>query len=443
MSSRRLPRRSAVRHLSTKRWESQDNMSSSNATPPGYFFESYKQLDIQSTLNFISTRLEATVYIEDTNGNLLFASRSPVADDWRTDFSMFSAPSNPEAGTYLNTWAEELPMYSVAQLPLVSTEHHVILPLTFRGQPFAFVHLTSRSNFDLHTLLLEHSFLKEIGDKIYMVMIGELYDTASHSFRMEDLVGELENHIRGGHFPTADPTYVVLAVDFQRYSLLQSRSFPLDYQALGRRAGKRLVIRAIEESTDWRPEAIRHLPGHGVFIHGNRLGILIALHPESGFPDRERVQRQLDSLLGKNAAFRSTALAVSSEFKRSSQLAQHFDQAVRVLDLGKQRLPLVRVYSSVEIGLHELLMPLFSDQEVQDYARRVLAPLEQDKQLIDTLALFLQENTNVVRTAERMYLTRRSVSYRLERIRKALGMDLGNSETVFLLHFCLRVQGRL
>jgi DNA-binding PucR family transcriptional regulator len=42
-----------------------------------------------------------------------------------------------------------------------------------------------------------------------------------------------------------------------------------------------------------------------------------------------------------------------------------------------------------------------------------------------------------------MYLTRRSVSYRLERIRKALGMDLGNSETVFLLHFCLRVQGRL
>lgn len=217
----------------------------------------------------------------------------------------------------------------------------------------------------------------------------------------------------------------------------------MDYQALGRRAGKRLVIRAIEESPDWRPEAMRHLPGHGVFTHGNRLGILIALHPESGFPDRERVQRQLDSLLGKNAAFRSTAVAISSEFKRSSQLAQHFDQAVRVLDLGKQRLPLVRVYSSVEIGLHELLMPLFADQEVQDYARRVLAPLEQDKQLIDTLALFLQENTNVVRTAERMYLTRRSVSYRLERIRKALGMDLGNSETVFLLHFCMRVQGRL
>lgn len=418
-------------------------MSSSNATPPGYFFESYKQLDIQSTLNFISIQLEATVYIEDTKGNLLFASRNPVADDWRTDFSMFSAASNPESGAYLKSWAEELTMYSVAELPLTTTEQHVILPLTFRGEPFAFVHLTSRSNFDLHTLLLEHSFLKEVGDKIYMVMIGELYDTASHSFRVEDLVDELESRIRGGQFRTAEPTYVVLAVDFQPYSLLQSGAFPLDYQALGRREGKRLIIRAIEESTDGRAEAIQHLPGHGVFIHGNRLGILIALHADSGFIDRQCVQRQLDSLLGKNPAFRSTALAVSSEFKQSSQLAQHFDQAVRVLDLGKQRLPLVRVYSSAEIGLHELLMPLFSDQEMQDYARRVLAPLEQDKQLIDTLALFLQENTNVVRTAERMYLTRRSVTYRLERIRKALGMDLGNSETVFLLHFCLRVQGRL
>ena len=409
---------------------------------PGNFFEAYKQLDIQSTLDFMAAELEATVYLEDTEGNLLFVSANPREDHWRSDFSLFAAPNPEMTASTLESWATELRIYSSMSLDAPGPELHMVLANSFRGRPFAFVHVVSMSNPDLAELFSTHSFIKEVGDKIYIVMIGELYDTTSHSLSMGDLIHELELRQRT-HPEDSDPAYVVLAVDLHRYAQLHTESYPWDRQALGTRAGNQLVFKSAAATGADRDTPAKHLPGYGVFIDGNRLGIVVALGPATGFADRLAVQQQLDTVLGNDTAFKYTNVAVSSVFTRPRQLAEHYDQATRVLELGKRQLPHVRVYSSAGIGLHELLMPVFADPDVKEYARKVLAPLKDNPELEETLAVFLQENSNAARTAERLYLTRRSVTYRLERIRKSLGMDLSNSETVFLLHFCLRVEGRM
>lgn len=406
------------------------DMSSAESSRTGCFFENYKQLDIQSTLNFVAAQLEATIYLEDIDGDLLFASDQPKADSWRECFSVFCSPSALEAPGLLSSWRASLGMYSLTQVVLSVREHHLVMPVTFRGELFAFVHFVSTTNTQMLPRLSDHQFLKEIGDKIYMVVMGELSHVASTAIHLGDAKRELEEQHRSGRF-----RYLVVAVDFPQRPRPRPKSGPLDDRTLMRRAVQRLIACAYQDR--------KYFLLYRVFIRKQHLGFVLAFDSKCATKDCSVLQDQLRSVLKANPEFGSASMAFSFEFESPLQLAAHFEQAVNVLKLGQERLPHLRVYSSAQAGIRELLIPLLATPEVKSYAEQVLAPLEKDVQLLDTLVVFLQENGNVARTGNQMFLSRRAVAYRLRRVRNALGRDIGDAETVFLLQVCLRANGLL
>lgn len=90
---------------------------------------------------------------------------------------------------------------------------------------------------------------------------------------------------------------------------------------------------------------------------------------------------------------------------------------------------------------------LANEQDVEQFSNRMLQPLyssqTKDEALLQTLIVFLNENGNQSKTAEALYVHRRTLKYRLEKIEQRLMMDLNNSEIRFLLYFALKIKGYL
>ena len=65
-----------------------------------------------------------------------------------------------------------------------------------------------------------------------------------------------------------------------------------------------------------------------------------------------------------------------------------------------------------------------SDERIKmDLAVHLLSPLDQDKELLETLATFFDENCCPSRTAKRLAIHRNTLSYRLDKIASLTGLD--------------------
>lgn len=94
-----------------------------------------------------------------------------------------------------------------------------------------------------------------------------------------------------------------------------------------------------------------------------------------------------------------------------------------------------------QLGAHRFLLAL-PEHELQHLAREFIAPLaasdgQPDPSLINTLEAYLAHGGNVSRTAERLYVHRNTVLYRLQRLGELLGRDLHDPETRTGLHLAL------
>jgi len=79
---------------------------------------------------------------------------------------------------------------------------------------------------------------------------------------------------------------------------------------------------------------------------------------------------------------------------------------------------------------------------VQGYTSSVLNPIFQakDKQLIETLKIYLEENGNISKASEKLFIHRRTLTYRLQKIEELLNMKVDDAESRFILMFCLNIK---
>lgn len=96
-----------------------------------------------------------------------------------------------------------------------------------------------------------------------------------------------------------------------------------------------------------------------------------------------------------------------------------------------------------ETGLTKILLKLKNDPDIQFFIENfidVLAEQEKNEELIQTLEMFLKENGNHLKTSEKLFIHRRTLRHRLNKIESLLKMDLDSSENRFLLYFLLKMR---
>jgi PucR family transcriptional regulator, purine catabolism regulatory protein len=101
------------------------------------------------------------------------------------------------------------------------------------------------------------------------------------------------------------------------------------------------------------------------------------------------------------------------------------------------------VHNYENLVLYRLLSPLASGPGLANFVEEELGPLlacgeQQRSELLRTLDAYLQANGNKIATAQALFLQRRSVYYRLERIEEMLGRSLNDPDQRVRLYMAMR-----
>ncbi len=98
------------------------------------------------------------------------------------------------------------------------------------------------------------------------------------------------------------------------------------------------------------------------------------------------------------------------------------------------------------LSVYRLLFQLEGNPELDSFMREALGPLldyEGGGDLLETLEAFCERLGNLSQTAEKLFIHRNSLLYRMERIAQIAGLDMNNPDTRLAVHLALKVRKML
>lgn len=123
---------------------------------------------------------------------------------------------------------------------------------------------------------------------------------------------------------------------------------------------------------------------------------------------------------------------------------QAYQNAHRALERGRRQDGPGGIYEYERIGHERVLARFLEDDDVRQIVQTTIGSLvtydqQHSADLIHTLAVYLQNRTNVSMTARTLHLHRQSLLYRLRKIEILTGRSLDNADDLFLLEMCVRM----
>ena len=96
-----------------------------------------------------------------------------------------------------------------------------------------------------------------------------------------------------------------------------------------------------------------------------------------------------------------------------------------------------------DLSVYRLLFQLENSPELENFCRETLGPLLDyagNGDLLETLEAFCERLGNLSQTAERLFIHRNTLLYRMERIAQLTGLDMNNPDTRLAVHLALKVR---
>lgn len=163
--------------------------------------------------------------------------------------------------------------------------------------------------------------------------------------------------------------------------------------------------------------------------------------------DNEKEQQDFRGRLAVFLRENVVKAGISNVFPGYRDMKMYLGQAYDALRLGQKKNPHFWHYSfedyAMEAALEQCVAKYPADQMIHP---GLLKLMEQDKEkgseLLRTLRIYLETDSNATRTAEQMYIHRSSLLKRLERIRQVTGVDLSDSAARFYLQLSFQLIDR-
>ncbi len=174
-------------------------------------------------------------------------------------------------------------------------------------------------------------------------------------------------------------------------------------------------------------------------------GIAFVFPPPGGEADPETVVEGLRAELVRALGLSRLAAGVGGVYAGPAGLARSFREAVQSLQMVEALLGGDRTLAYSRLDVYRILYPLRESEVLEEFYEQTLGPLERydrehHAELIPTLEAFFACDGSLQRTAERLFLHRNSLAYRLRRIQEITGMDLRRWEDCFRLQLALKIR---
>ncbi|HEX6508355.1 MAG TPA: helix-turn-helix domain-containing protein [Chloroflexota bacterium] len=172
---------------------------------------------------------------------------------------------------------------------------------------------------------------------------------------------------------------------------------------------------------------------------------MVVLAPVAKDLDPQALRRRVEMLRGgveKRLAGPSISAGIGRPCGELSKLQHSYKEAEHALRIGTAFSGPSSTAAFDDLGAYRLLFHLRDQPELRTFCEETVGALENyDEQhkshLVDTLAAFLDLQGNISETARSLHLHRNGLLYRLSRIEKIAGCDLGNSAQRLALQLAL------
>lgn len=182
----------------------------------------------------------------------------------------------------------------------------------------------------------------------------------------------------------------------------------------------------------------------GCIIDNKRIAFLIPY--ETGINNLKKYikskAKSIYKIITENTFNIDIKFGVSNNFENISSLKSSYNQALETLELGKILYNNKQLIFFSDLGVFQLLYSL-DYNIIEQYSNNYLEPIiEYDRinnsDLVYTLKKFIELGLNKKRCAEELFLHPNTVSYRLEKIKEILNLDITNKENIISIEMAIK-----
>ncbi|WP_339184026.1 PucR family transcriptional regulator [Oceanobacillus sp. FSL W7-1293] len=379
-------------------------------------------ISMEQAIENMAEIVKASVYVEDLEGKLLYRSAYFKTDGWRKKNALFSPP---QAASYLKViegWITEFNDQSFIIYKMQGYKNRMLIPLTSKNQIFGIIHVLYADEKLAET---DSVTMKKMSNKLSeLFMSDQIYYQKNRLYEielMESFLNDLkENEDKG-----------ITIVHFQAPWIRQSdqpANLLVDSSCLIRKELD-VLIKKFEFGQTLIFEKHNYFYA---FHYGEKVNYSMLV---------KAWQQIVVQYNARNSA-EPIRISISSCISDSQNFDQSIHSVTKMMEIGEKVKPEENVYIQDQLGIYEILINLTSEDVVQKYTDTVLSPLlrEENDDLLHTLIVYLDNNGNISKTSEKLFIHRRTLNYRINKIEEELNMDISNPEAGFILRFCLKIK---
>lgn len=158
----------------------------------------------------------------------------------------------------------------------------------------------------------------------------------------------------------------------------------------------------------------------------------------------EKALNEIQEAIIKRVNGLSVSVGIGNSYEDLKMMKQSLNEARLAIESGKCEglSSTIRKYN--EIGIYRLLFGVEDREVLENYYLDALGPIIENSKSKDILSVqiletYLNENCNLTSTAEKLFLHRNTLKYRIKKIEEALGCDLHNFEQCMKVKIALDI----
>ena len=177
-------------------------------------------------------------------------------------------------------------------------------------------------------------------------------------------------------------------------------------------------------------------------------GVIVVLELSQREPLEHVVMRILNAVqnsLQEVLHGKSVSTGVSSIFYEPERMRACIDEAKRAFEVQRGCGIQHSARYFEEIGVYRFFYEFGNDIELKDFVMEILGELiqydeENNSDYVNTLQVYLEEGGNIGETAQKLYVHRNTIKYRITKVEEILNIDLEDTNTVFNLQFAFKIR---
>ena len=168
--------------------------------------------------------------------------------------------------------------------------------------------------------------------------------------------------------------------------------------------------------------------------------LVILAEGESIYDESNNIKQEIMDLANR----KRISIGVSDRFDNLIETSNYYNQALTAIQLsGKLNMSQgVHMYNSLRF--YHLLDKVGSQDRLMDFCSPVITYLnwydeENSTNLCESLAVFIENNCNMQKTASELFLHRNTLTYRIKKIEELTKINLQDGETIFSLNLSFKI----